>query len=200
MAIAAGKRVFVIGDHPDFGTWQHHPQVEKFPSIATALNALRDEFGSHETVLDERQPGLRVANERQVGEKDIEGAPQTAEAAPVEGDDDARAKGCPPASPEDRPHRQHSGKEDAEGHLRAETRDPEPAGDLVRPLNLTEHEWRVLEMAAGDRPGEQRGAWVSACLEFLVERGLLSRGPKHIITLKGLAALAARANAGGRHG
>lgn len=27
MAIALGKTVLVVGDHPDFGTWQHHPRV-----------------------------------------------------------------------------------------------------------------------------------------------------------------------------
>lgn len=27
MAIALGKIVLVIGSHPDFGTWQHHPNV-----------------------------------------------------------------------------------------------------------------------------------------------------------------------------
>lgn len=27
MAIALGRKVIVVGDHPDFGTWQHHPLV-----------------------------------------------------------------------------------------------------------------------------------------------------------------------------
>jgi len=27
MAIALGKIVMVVGNHPDFGTWQHHPKV-----------------------------------------------------------------------------------------------------------------------------------------------------------------------------
>jgi len=27
MAIALNKKVLVVGDHPDFGTWQHHPNV-----------------------------------------------------------------------------------------------------------------------------------------------------------------------------
>jgi hypothetical protein len=27
IGIALGKTVLVVGDHPDFGTWQHHPKV-----------------------------------------------------------------------------------------------------------------------------------------------------------------------------
>jgi hypothetical protein len=27
MGIALGKTIIVVGEHPDFGTWQHHPKV-----------------------------------------------------------------------------------------------------------------------------------------------------------------------------
>ena len=53
---------------------------------------------------------------------------------------------------------------------------------------LTAHEREVLEMLAGTRPGEW-GAWVSACLEFLQEARLCTRGPKYTITEAGRRAL-----------
>lgn len=53
-----------------------------------------------------------------------------------------------------------------------------------------EHEIEVLQMLNGDRPGEW-GAWVGACLGFLSEAGLCTRGPKYQITNRGREALRA---------
>jgi hypothetical protein len=58
-------------------------------------------------------------------------------------------------------------------------------------MNITEHEYKVLEMLAGKREGEW-GAWVSACLEFLQGGGLCTSGPNYKITEKGLKALESR--------
>ena len=55
-------------------------------------------------------------------------------------------------------------------------------------MTPTKHEIEVLEMLAGRREGEW-GAWVGACLEFLQEDGLCTRGPNYKITQKGLEAL-----------
>jgi hypothetical protein len=40
MAIALGKRVIVVGDHPDFGTWQHHPNVAYATDLSHAKSQL----------------------------------------------------------------------------------------------------------------------------------------------------------------
>jgi hypothetical protein len=37
IGIALGKRIIVVGDHPDYGTWQHHPQVQRAISLENAL-------------------------------------------------------------------------------------------------------------------------------------------------------------------
>lgn len=37
IAIGLGKLVIVIGEHPDFGTWSHHPQVKRAPNFHAAL-------------------------------------------------------------------------------------------------------------------------------------------------------------------
>lgn len=55
-------------------------------------------------------------------------------------------------------------------------------------MKITEHERKVLEMLDGRREGEW-GSWVSACLEFLNEAGLCTRGPNYRITDKGRAEL-----------
>src|SRR5690606_594206 len=55
-------------------------------------------------------------------------------------------------------------------------------------FDLTEHEIEVLAMLNGDRSGEW-GSWVAACLEFLAEAGLCTRGPNYQITEAGRAAL-----------
>lgn len=55
--------------------------------------------------------------------------------------------------------------------------------------SLTEHEIKVLKMMTGERPGEW-GAWVGACLEYLADAGLCTRGPKYQITDAGRIALA----------
>ncbi len=47
---------------------------------------------------------------------------------------------------------------------------------------ITEHEAEVLEMMMGTRPWE-RGAWVNACYEFLVESGYATRAGE--VTKKG---------------
>lgn len=41
MAIALGKRVIVCGEHDDYSTWQHHPQVNIVKDLTEALNLLR---------------------------------------------------------------------------------------------------------------------------------------------------------------
>jgi hypothetical protein len=52
----------------------------------------------------------------------------------------------------------------------------------------TSHEIEVLRMLNGEREGEW-GAWVGACLEFLEDAGLCTRGPNYQITDKGREAL-----------
>lgn len=37
IAIGLGKLVIVIGDHPDFGTWIHHPQVRRADDLVSAF-------------------------------------------------------------------------------------------------------------------------------------------------------------------
>ncbi len=37
IAIALGVPVYTIGKHPDYGTWQHHPNVHKVSSIEDAI-------------------------------------------------------------------------------------------------------------------------------------------------------------------
>lgn len=41
MAIALGKQVIVVGEHPDYGTWQYHPSVHRVPSLEEASVLLR---------------------------------------------------------------------------------------------------------------------------------------------------------------
>lgn len=41
MAIAYGLEVVVVGDHPDYGTWQHHAQVHRVASLTQARELLR---------------------------------------------------------------------------------------------------------------------------------------------------------------
>jgi nucleoside 2-deoxyribosyltransferase len=36
MAIATGKHVIVVGEHPDYGTWQYHPRVHRVKSLDDA--------------------------------------------------------------------------------------------------------------------------------------------------------------------
>lgn len=43
-AIALGKLVIVIGDHPDFGTWQHHPMVTRADTLDHARMMLLRRF------------------------------------------------------------------------------------------------------------------------------------------------------------
>lgn len=40
IAIAAGIPVIVVGDHPDYGTWQHHPGVRRTADLEQALRLL----------------------------------------------------------------------------------------------------------------------------------------------------------------
>lgn len=42
MAIAMKKPVYVIGDHPDYGTWRYHPGVVRVKSIDEALRLIVD--------------------------------------------------------------------------------------------------------------------------------------------------------------
>lgn len=37
MAIAYGKPVYVIGEHPDYGTWQYHPAVVRVRTVEEAI-------------------------------------------------------------------------------------------------------------------------------------------------------------------
>lgn len=41
MALALGKPVIVIGDHPDYSTWQYHPQVHRVLDLPSARILLR---------------------------------------------------------------------------------------------------------------------------------------------------------------
>lgn len=44
MGIALGKRILVIGDAPDYGSWQHHPlcdKVENFEKARTELSHIQ---------------------------------------------------------------------------------------------------------------------------------------------------------------
>jgi nucleoside 2-deoxyribosyltransferase len=36
MALALGKFVIVVGEHVDYGTWQHHPRVHRVPDMEHA--------------------------------------------------------------------------------------------------------------------------------------------------------------------
>lgn len=54
-----------------------------------------------------------------------------------------------------------------------------------------EHEIEVLRMLAGEREAKW-GAWVGACLEFLTEAGLCTRGPNYKITDAGRRTLSER--------
>lgn len=37
IGLGLDKTIIVVGDHPDYGTWQHHPSVHKSSSIEAAL-------------------------------------------------------------------------------------------------------------------------------------------------------------------
>jgi hypothetical protein len=54
---------------------------------------------------------------------------------------------------------------------------------------LTSDDIEVLRILNGERQGEW-GAWVGACLEFLSDHGLCTRGPNYQITDAGKRALA----------
>src|SRR5690242_4583010 len=41
MAIAFGKQVIVVGEHPDYSTWQYHPQVNRVPNLDMARLLLK---------------------------------------------------------------------------------------------------------------------------------------------------------------
>lgn len=38
IALGAGKRVIVVGKHSDYGTWQHHPSVERAYNLGHAVD------------------------------------------------------------------------------------------------------------------------------------------------------------------
>jgi hypothetical protein len=44
IALAQGKMIIVIGDSPDFGTWQYHPVVIRASSFEHAKSLLRKRF------------------------------------------------------------------------------------------------------------------------------------------------------------
>ncbi len=44
IAIAMGKLVIVIGDHPDYGTWQHHPVVVRANTFEEAKQMILRRF------------------------------------------------------------------------------------------------------------------------------------------------------------
>lgn len=41
IAIGAGKQVIVVGNHPDYGTWQFHPVVHRARHLSEARDMLR---------------------------------------------------------------------------------------------------------------------------------------------------------------
>ena len=42
MAIATGRKVLVVGEHPDYGTWQYHPSVYQACNLDAAYGLLRN--------------------------------------------------------------------------------------------------------------------------------------------------------------
>lgn len=42
--IALGKTIVLVGDCPDYGTWQHHHSVYKFELLEAALNFIKGAF------------------------------------------------------------------------------------------------------------------------------------------------------------
>jgi len=44
MAIAQGKPVFAVGEHPDYGSWRHHPLVTPADSFEHAKNLIKMRF------------------------------------------------------------------------------------------------------------------------------------------------------------
>ena len=40
-ALALGRMVIVVGEHPDYGFWQHHPNVTHVATFENALDAVR---------------------------------------------------------------------------------------------------------------------------------------------------------------
>lgn len=40
IAIACGVPVIVVGDHPDYSTWQHHPGVHRMATLDAAIKFL----------------------------------------------------------------------------------------------------------------------------------------------------------------
>ena len=48
IAIATGVPVIVVGDHPDYGTWRHHPGVVGFATLDAAILFMRGLTPSYE--------------------------------------------------------------------------------------------------------------------------------------------------------
>lgn len=46
MGIAFRKHVVVVGEHPDYGTWQYHPSVYRVESIDAALDLIHRLHGT----------------------------------------------------------------------------------------------------------------------------------------------------------
>lgn len=44
VGIALGKHVIVVGEHPDYGTWQHHPMVTRVADMTEAYYAIIGSF------------------------------------------------------------------------------------------------------------------------------------------------------------
>lgn len=55
---------------------------------------------------------------------------------------------------------------------------------MRKKFDLTENEVRAMEVLAGDRE-EPWGAWLGACIEFLQEAGLVTRGANWELTPMG---------------
>ena len=55
--IATGKHVVVVGNNPDFGSWQYHPLVTRVPSLDEALLQL---IGEWRGTAAEAQPELEA--------------------------------------------------------------------------------------------------------------------------------------------
>ena len=41
IALACGVQIIVVGEHPDYGTWQYHPRVKRCATLAAALELFR---------------------------------------------------------------------------------------------------------------------------------------------------------------
>lgn len=44
VGIGCGKHIIVVGEHPDYGSWQYHPLVSRVPTLADAFRLIRGDW------------------------------------------------------------------------------------------------------------------------------------------------------------